>query len=295
MARSYGRFTTDIWRDPKFRALEMDQQWSYFMLGTQADISAAGMLPCTIKRWSGYASDATPDRTSDALSALVVRRFVVIDTDTEELLVRAFAKWDGGLNNRNRRPVVIEAIHAIASPVLRHVMALELRDLGEPEEVWHALSDAPTDAAWHAPTDALPDTPSTSDRVVVSTSLSPSQPSTHNPQPATPIPAAPRAPRGTRLPEDWRPSAEEVQWARGRGIPDEQSRSETEKFINFWLAKSGKDATKLDWTRTWRNWLITATERDGLRHAAAPATAKAQGWLSLAVPDEQYAIEGEPA
>lgn len=30
----------------------------------------------------------------------------------------------------------------------------------------------------------------------------------------------------------------------------------TERFVNHWRAKAGKDATKLDWLATWRNWLI---------------------------------------
>jgi hypothetical protein len=29
----------------------------------------------------------------------------------------------------------------------------------------------------------------------------------------------------------------------------------TDKFIDYWRGKSGKDATKADWPATWRNWL----------------------------------------
>lgn len=35
---------------------------------------------------------------------------------------------------------------------------------------------------------------------------------------------------------------------------------ETEKFRNYWAAKAGKDAAKLDWSKTWRNWLLRASE-----------------------------------
>jgi len=36
---------------------------------------------------------------------------------------------------------------------------------------------------------------------------------------------------------------------------------ELEKFQNYWLAKTGPNATKLDWDRTWRNWVHTAAPR----------------------------------
>jgi hypothetical protein len=156
----------------------MDQQWAYFMLGTQPDISAAGMLPLTVKRWSGYAFGATPDALSDALSGLVARRFLVIDEDTEELLVRSFVKWDGGINNEKRRPVVVEAAHAIASPILRGALAKELRDLSLPDAICDALSDSPSDAI------------SPSDRVVVTEVGKEPQPTTINPQPSGGEPSA---------------------------------------------------------------------------------------------------------
>jgi hypothetical protein len=146
MARAYGRFTTNIWRDKKFCALTVAEQWAYFMLGIQPDITAAGVLSLTVKRWSGLAADATPDALSDVLSDLTAKRFLVVDNDTEELLVRAFVKWDGGINNDKRRPVVLEAAHAVASQQIRAVLAQELKDLGVSDALWHALPDSPSDA-----------------------------------------------------------------------------------------------------------------------------------------------------
>lgn len=67
--------------------------------------------------------------------------------------------------------------------------------------------------------------------------------------------------RGTRLPEDWSPSAAEVAFALDRGMPQSRVDTEAEKFLNYWRAKSGVGATKRDWCATWRNWIITAMER----------------------------------
>ena len=148
MPRNYGRFTTDIWRDEKFRALSGTAQRLYFMLGTQSDISAAGTLPLTLRRWSQYATDTPPDALSDALSELQDKRFVYTDFSTEEVLVRSFVKWDGGIQNDKRRPVVLEAAEAIASPELRGVLAVELRELGVTDALSDSPSDSPSDATY---------------------------------------------------------------------------------------------------------------------------------------------------
>lgn len=70
----------------------------------------------------------------------------------------------------------------------------------------------------------------------------------------------PRAsPRGIRIPDDFQVTEAMVEWAREH-VPEVDGRRETEKFINHWRAKSGRDATKLDWKATWRNWMLRAAE-----------------------------------
>lgn len=64
--------------------------------------------------------------------------------------------------------------------------------------------------------------------------------------------------RATRLPDDWQPDFE---IAAKCGLTPKQAGLEALKFRNYWLSKSGKDATKLDWQRTWHNWCLTAAER----------------------------------
>jgi hypothetical protein len=67
--------------------------------------------------------------------------------------------------------------------------------------------------------------------------------------------------RGTRLPEDWQPSERCVAYALDRGMARERISVEAEKFVNHWVAKSGRDATKRNWEACWRNWIINAMER----------------------------------
>lgn len=59
---------------------------------------------------------------------------------------------------------------------------------------------------------------------------------------------------GSRLPPDWQPSAELRTWAAHKR-PDLDIGETVEKFRDHWLAKPGKDGRKLDWDRTFRNWV----------------------------------------
>lgn len=72
--------------------------------------------------------------------------------------------------------------------------------------------------------------------------------------------AAQQRRRASRIPADFTVTADMVAWARANA-PHVDGKRETDKFINHWTAKSGKDATKLDWVLTWRNWMLNAEER----------------------------------
>jgi hypothetical protein len=76
--------------------------------------------------------------------------------------------------------------------------------------------------------------------------------------------------RGTRLPSPWNPN--EAGLARAKALLGDRAGVELEKFSNFWAAKAGKDAVKLDWNRTWVNWVLQAAER-------SPSQKPAQGSL----------------
>lgn len=68
--------------------------------------------------------------------------------------------------------------------------------------------------------------------------------------------------RGTRIPEDFDLSADRERWAHER-CPGLDVVLHHERFVNHWRAKTGRDATKLDWDATWRNWMLR-------EHAARP-------------------------
>jgi len=69
--------------------------------------------------------------------------------------------------------------------------------------------------------------------------------------------------RATRLTAEWWPSLEDVNYAIAKGLDEKRTSLEAEKFRNYWTAKSGSQAAKLDWHATWQNWIINAAERTG--------------------------------
>jgi hypothetical protein len=87
--------------------------------------------------------------------------------------------------------------------------------------------------------------------------------------PPAPLRAGAASKRGTRIPEDFTVTQDMVAWA-VQECPGVDGRAETQKFINYWRSKTGKDATKLDWPATWRNWMLNARDRYGTGARASP-------------------------
>jgi len=303
MSRNYATFATSIWRpEDDFGELTMAAQWAYFMLSTQPDISAAGVLSLNVRRWSKRTKDGSREVVIGALQELQAAGKVFYDYDTEELLIRTFVKWDGGYGNQKRRPVIERAAMDLESARLRQVLAEELRRLGDPTMALladrlstpygiayaaEAPAIAPGDPQQHPPrnggegptgafsqvdslSDSHADGVSRSDGVVVTQGLVVDpQTTTHNPgtQPlagATSPKERPPRSRGLRLPENFAPSESSLKWASEKAFPFDIA-AETEKFCLHWWSETGSSSTKLDWDRAWQKWMLNARDRYGQR------------------------------
>lgn len=275
MARSYANIATAIWRDDEFIALDVDEQYVYFLLISQPDISAAGVLTVALTRWASRSKGMTRDRMLTAIEGLQAHRFVIADFDTDEILVRSFVRWDGGYTNSKRRFAIRDAADQVVSVAVQRALAAEFQRLDLPPEWIPAFSQVDSLSMPHTENADSPSgnpvwgTPKNSDiRRVVGTRALEVLPATHNPQPTTPVPSRNADPpasgrkRGTRLPDDFAITADMKTWF-AENCPSVDGPRETEKFRNYWRAKSGKDAAKVDWPATWRNWMLTATERAG--------------------------------
>lgn len=85
--------------------------------------------------------------------------------------------------------------------------------------------------------------------------------------------------RGTRLPADWKPSRTEANSAVEEGHPMDWLAQQLDSFCDYWHAKTGQQATKLDWDATWRNWLRRANDQPGRRR---PQPSNQPDWQALA-------------
>jgi hypothetical protein len=94
MARVHGIVKTSIWTDQDFRALSAGAQRAYLMLLSQPQINNCGVLPYVPRRWAKMAPDDTPEAFASALDELAEKTFIVVDEDTEEVLVRTFIRHD---------------------------------------------------------------------------------------------------------------------------------------------------------------------------------------------------------
>lgn len=164
--RDYANITTAIWRDERFRALPFSPQRTYLMLITQEDISGAGTLPLTTRRWASNAADTTRDDIERDLKVLEAAEFVFVDEDEEELLIRSFVKHDKGYSNPKRRPVILAAALAIRSLKLRRVLWREMARLGLADSL-PELPEISMDSLSDRQSDRHPDSHTAENRVVV--------------------------------------------------------------------------------------------------------------------------------
>lgn len=106
--------------------------------------------------------------------------------------------------------------------------------------------------------------------------------------------ADPKAARGERLAPDWLLPKPWGEWSLGEypHWTPETVRKIATGFRNHWVAKSGKDATKLDWYATWQNWCSSSiTQRDFPPPKGAPAgvaarNAEAKKMLGIGSPEQ---------
>jgi hypothetical protein len=88
-------------------------------------------------------------------------------------------------------------------------------------------------------------------------------------------PAEPKSKKtkAARLPADWMPTDADLAFCKTER-QDLAPVDVAARFRDFWTAKAGADAAKLDWSATWRNWV-----RNERRSASAPPPLTKQDYL----------------
>jgi hypothetical protein len=133
MARDHGRVESALWyEDQDWRALDGPAQRLYLMLISEPNITWAGTVALTVRRWAGTSTDSSIDTVMQSLKTLEHARYIAVDEDTEELLVRTFIKNNGVHKQPRVFMAAADQAARIASRPLRYVLASELStvDLG---------------------------------------------------------------------------------------------------------------------------------------------------------------------
>lgn len=126
MARDHARFQLSIWHDPDFRALPLEAQHAYMTVISQPGLSYVGVIDYIPSRIASLTAGHTVRRVSAAIRALSDSRFVIVDRDTAELLVRTYVKHDGVLDRTNMGKAVARAFTKVMSLHLRDSILEEL-------------------------------------------------------------------------------------------------------------------------------------------------------------------------
>lgn len=295
MPRTEARVFTSIWKDPEFLSLSVSAQRLYFFLLSQEDLSYCGVMPLRERRWQPKAAGLTLAELELDIKALEAtqRRFIVIDSDSGELFVRSLLRRDGIWRQPNLLKQARESATQIESQMIRDCLLAELRrlplDETPSEQVRTLVADfiADLEQGTAYPNDYPPGNPSgdpltdpnrdpdgnpsgdPSDKDHARARGIGERNGSSRTAPQTPVPRSPSVSPsdrrlGTRLPEDFAVTAEMVAWAR-ENAPHVDGKRETERFCDYWHAKPGKDGRKLDWVKTWKNWMRTAEDRQGPR------------------------------
>lgn len=128
MARSYAPLLTSTWADPDFRALSAVAQRVYLLALSQPNMTYAGVVPYTSRRWARMANDTKPADVDQAIDELAAARFVILDDETEEIFIRSFVKHNGVLAQPQLRKAMQRAFREILSAAIRQAFLDELPD-----------------------------------------------------------------------------------------------------------------------------------------------------------------------
>jgi hypothetical protein len=126
VARSEARLLVEIWNDPDFRALSPGAQWTFMFLISQPDLTHDGVIALRETRWSGAAEGLTLTKLIADLDELDAARFIVVDRQEQELLIRSFIRRDKVYRQPNVLRAAADHLLTVTSFDIRLAVATEL-------------------------------------------------------------------------------------------------------------------------------------------------------------------------
>lgn len=246
MARDHAQVNVGLWNDPEFRALPPPAQHLYFVLWTDPNLSYCGVVDWRPGRIATKAANWTEASFANAADCLRARHFIVIDTDSEECLVRSWVRWDGLMRQPRLAISYVKAFTTVSSNLLRGVIVDELHRLQEREPSFSCWTDRRvTDLLEHPRISAksevsVQDPFGDRSRPLLTQTLVNAQGSVQ--PPPTPAP--------TPTPNSDQVSSKRVSRPRGASATAD---GDFDKFWNLYPKKINKQATMRKWTTVIRS------------------------------------------
>lgn len=143
MAREHAQIRLDMWSDDDFTELSHGAQWLYLYLLASPSLNYAGVSDWRPARIAARNSDLTAADVRRFGLQLQAGHFIVIDEDTEEVIVRSFVKHDGLMSRPNVVKALVSDYGQVASRTLRAVLVGQLKRLHntQPELRWEATGN----------------------------------------------------------------------------------------------------------------------------------------------------------
>lgn len=270
MARDRANINTSIWTDQDWRDLSRDEQWLYMLLMTHPSLTYAGVADWRTARLSAMAGHTTREDIERAARGLQAARFVFVDDDTEEILIRSFLRHDGLLKQPKLSISMVNAFGAVASKPIRQVIVHELQRLNSEHPEWGAFTQEKVQALLKlegkdmaaftpsfTPAFTPPVTPTLGQADPLRTTTATSTAT------STVVEGSGEGRRkpARRLPESWAPKSAHTEYAQAEGINLEF------QAARFRSHAEANDRRQADWDAAFRNWLLKAEKTTTTKNA----------------------------
>lgn len=130
MARTAALVKASIWDvGSDFRKLSAGAQRLYLLLLSQPQLTSCGVLTYVPERWARMSSDDTTAGIDAAITNLEQARYILVDRDTGELMIRTFLKHDQVLSKPNVKKSAQREFLTIESERLRNHLVNDWPDV----------------------------------------------------------------------------------------------------------------------------------------------------------------------
>lgn len=139
MAREVANVQVSLWGNLEWKGLGVIEQWLYLHLMSHPTLSYAGVATWLPKRFAASSAGLTIDQAESAASRLQDARFVFVDDETDEILIRSYLRHDGLLKQPKLSVSMVNAFSAIASLKVQRIVVHELQKLAKEFPHWKAF------------------------------------------------------------------------------------------------------------------------------------------------------------